>query len=110
MATASPNHNAVRTYLLLELSVLRDRYDALCHGDDDYTSKELGGDNAALPFSPPAKTAPLSESSDREEDTDDALGQSDRDAIEAFFNSDDDFSKDFNSGNGSIRRGKAIGS
>lgn len=33
-----------------------------------------------------------------------ALDQSARDAIEAFFNSDDDFTRQFNEGTGSIKR------
>lgn len=35
---------------------------------------------------------------------DSGLGQSDRDAIEAFFHSDDDFTRQFNEGTGNIKR------
>lgn len=76
----------VRQKLLLELSSLR-RHFAQIVGVNQHTgSDEIDADHAQ----------------------EYVLDQSDRDAIEAFFRSDDDFTRQFNEGTGNIKRADLI--
>ncbi|CAD2213452.1 hypothetical protein AGDE_00879 [Angomonas deanei] len=79
-----PKHDALRHLLLVELSTLREA--CLRMEAED-----------APPSGPPRTPSAL--------DDEDQLGQSAKDAIEAFFNSGDDFITQFNAGEGTILRG-----
>lgn len=81
-----------RRSLLVQLSLLRACLKQLGRGLDD---TEQAGADANSPSSSAEEQSSTSES---------ALGQSDRDAIEAFFNSDDDFTRLFNEGAGDVKR------
>ncbi|KPI87738.1 hypothetical protein ABL78_3211 [Leptomonas seymouri] len=103
MPRSKDDPTVLRRQLLIELSVLRQRYARLSGGgkDDsihetDLSSPRVHGGTAA---SPPASVA----STEDEEDAG-ALCQSDRDAIEALFHSVDDFTRDFNEGKGGLER------
>ncbi|CCW59769.1 unnamed protein product [Phytomonas sp. EM1] len=74
---------ALRMKLLLELSELRAQCEDLAAQRDDSL-------NVSRSFS---------------QESSSCLDQNDRDAIEAFFNSEDDFITRFNSGAGELKRG-----
>lgn len=89
---------ATRYQLLLELSALRERY-------YEITGQKPVGSSLAHPA--PCEQADCSSASCIGNTS--ALGKSDRDAIEAFFNTDDDdFTRMFNTGEGKIVRGGAL--
>lgn len=84
---------ATKYRLLLELSALREQYTTLAAN-----GSPSGGNS---PSSSSDGSSPNS--------SEDGLGKSDRDAIEAFFNNeDDDFTRMFNQGEGRIERGNAM--
>lgn len=78
----SVSDQARRQRLLVELSSLRRHFVSLLYSN---TSSEMNE----------------STENDHHEY---GLGQSDRDAIESFFHSDDDFTRQFNEGTGNIKR------
>ncbi|KAK7200210.1 hypothetical protein NESM_000072400 [Novymonas esmeraldas] len=97
---------ALRRQLLIELSVLRRRYVAL--SDESYADTDEGqlpGPATTTTTTTPTPTA--SEASSTGDDTG-ALGQSDRDAIEALFHSVDDFAREFNEGKGELVRNDIV--
>lgn len=77
---SNANEDVLRLRLCLELSALRQHAAFLLSSES-----RNGREDAAL----------VEES---------VLDQSDRDAIEAFFHSDDDFTRQFNEGTGNIKR------
>ncbi|EAN84171.1 hypothetical protein C3747_13g2209c [Trypanosoma cruzi] len=86
----SSREELVRERLLAELSTLRERHDAL----RAQVGKLQG--QRGLPDDSPVR---------RSKKNNTPLGQADRDAIEAFFNSsEDDFTKEFNEGQGRLQR------
>lgn len=85
VAMENPSLAATRLRLLVELSALRERYSRLAGAE------LLEGDKENL-----REVSSESNSSH--------LAQSDRDAIEAFFNLEDDFTRLFNQGCGVIER------
>lgn len=78
----SVRYQAHRQRLLVELSSLRRHFTALLQNNAITQANEIHD----------------------EDRKDSGLGQSDRDAIEAFFHSDDDFTRQFNEGTGNIKR------
>lgn len=97
---AKDDPNTLRRQLLIELSVLRRRYAKLA-GDGDGSEKDAEVTSSAAASS-------SCEQSVSAEDDGGALGQSDRDAIEALFHSVDDFTRDFNEGKGELQRGDIV--
>lgn len=91
--TEHANEAVLRRNLLIQLSVLRTRYAALM-------GEEVASTHGNVASAAMTATSASSENGE--------LGQSDRDAIEALFNSVDDFTRDFNEGKGDVVRGDLI--
>lgn len=96
--------NVLRRQLLIELSVLRRRYAQLA--DENIDSGAAVGDvsEPLLRHSSCAASASSSAVSSHDGGDSGPLCQSDRDAIEALFHSVDDFTREFNEGNGGLER------
>ena len=95
----------LRRQLLIELSVLRQRYAQL--------ADDVEGDKGAVAFAGARRHGDVAASfsgsgasvSDGDDNDDSGqLCQSDRDAIEALFHSVDDFTREFNEGKGGLER------
>ncbi|KPA80722.1 hypothetical protein ABB37_04891 [Leptomonas pyrrhocoris] len=95
--------SVLRRQLLIELSVLRRRYAQLSDEVKDNQINEADSSNPRLHRGPAALLSGSVTSAEVEEDSG-ALGQSDRDAIEALFHSMDDFTREFNEGKGGLER------
>ena len=86
--------NLLRRQLLIELSVLRQRYAQL--------ADDVEGDKGDVAASFSGSGASVSDGDDNDDSG--QLCQSDRDAIEALFHSVDDFTREFNEGKGGLER------
>lgn len=107
---AGDAHGALRRQLLIELSVLRKRYSNFVGDRRDGATERAPAQRAADGEDSRSEATATGSDSDvvsAEGDTG-ALGQSDRDAIEALFNSVDDFTRDFNEGKGVLERSGLI--
>lgn len=91
---------AQRSALLMELSTLRDQYTKLTGDCPPHWNIRANGAKK----NPTDEAVAILHSVDNSE----ILGQSDRDAIEAFFNSEDNFTAQFNSEKCSVKRADII--